>query len=103
MRQLEQERRRAKKAAQGEDLFVDKPLIDIIFRPRRRRESKAEQKTREKRKRIVELQYLHGEKPEVIARRLDVGLRFVYNTTLFLRNKLQLKKGIPPDPACLPA
>ena len=78
------------------------PLIDIIFRPRRRRESKAEQKTREKRKRIVELQYLHGEKPEVIARCLDVGLRFVYNTTLFLRNKLQLKKGMPSDPACLP-
>ena len=52
--------------------------------------------------RIVELQYLHGEKPEVIARRLDVGLRFVYNTTLFLRNKLQLKKGMPPDPAVLP-
>ncbi len=102
MRQLEQQRRRAKKAALGEELFVDKPLIDIIFRPRRRRESKAEQKTREKRKRIVELQYLHGEKPEVIARRLDVGLRFVYNTTLFLRNKLQLKKGMPPDPAGLP-
>jgi hypothetical protein len=38
----------------------------------------------------------------VIARRLDVGLRFVYNTTLFLRNKLQLKKGMPSDPACLP-
>jgi len=103
VRQLEQQRRRAKKAAVGDGLLVDKPLIEAVFRPRRARESKAEQKAREKRKRIVELQYLHGEKPEVIARRLDVGLRFVYNTTLFLRNKLQLKKGTPPAHPVLPS
>jgi len=89
--------------AEAEQDHLDKPLIDLIFRPRKKRESKTEEKLREKRKRIVELQYLHGEKPEVIARRLGVGLRFVYNTTLFLRNKLRLKKGEPPEQAVKPA
>ena len=55
VRQLEQERRRQKKAEVEDHHQLDKPLIDLIFRPRKKRESKTEEKLREKRKRTVEL------------------------------------------------
>ena len=88
MVEIEKDRGSFRRKSTGEDI-TNVPILDLIFRPLRKRESKAEQKLRAKRKAAVERQYLEGERPRDIAKELGVTRRFVYNSTLTVRDKMK--------------
>lgn len=54
--EIEKDRAGFRRKSAGEDL-TNVPLLDLVFRPRRKRETKVERKLREKRRAAVEMQY----------------------------------------------
>ena len=97
LEELDKQRHRYQRLSTGEDLTT-MPMLDVMYRNTRKRETKTQQKTREKRKRIIQLQYFEGAKPKDIAKLVGVTSKVVYNTTLLMRLKLdkmlkQLENG----------
>ena len=54
LEELDKQRHRYQRLSTGEDLTT-MPMLDVMYRNKRKRETKTQQKTREKRKRIIQL------------------------------------------------
>jgi hypothetical protein len=87
VKQVTKQKARFQRESTGEDLTT-LPLLDLFFR-KRRRESKRQEKARNRLKRIAELQFFEGMKPRDIARKQQVHVRQVYNTTQTVKLKLR--------------